>query len=568
MRRAVMGASVSAVVCLAAALIPLAAVAGATARRSPAPVPVVRVDLHATYARLLSKERDEPKAIAYARGRHGPAVTPRAAAGAAACNEPACPVSYQGGQVQHSPKVYLLLWGPKWSLTGPDAEYLDHFLSGLGVELQDSWSTTTVQYGDATGHPTFSTSVLQGVFQDQATPPHGATQEQLAAEADAFYSAHNLTDPVNTQIVVATQSGTCPAGFVNCAGGGDYCAWHSSSTVNNVPFTNLPYLPDVGASCGEGIVNTPGTYDGFSIVEGHEYAESITDPFPDSGWIDIPDPSGGEVADKCAWSGLADVPLSTGSFAMQPLWSNNANRCVQSTLITITTSSLRTGSVGDPYNATVTEDGGTAPYRWSRISGTKPPGLSFSSAGVWTGTPTAIGYYSFRLQVTDQSGATATRALSIRIAPLSVTTNSFPAGSVGTAYHATAAATDGPGPYVWSRISGTKPPGLSFSSAGVWTGTPTAKGTYSFSLQVTDHLGARATKALSITVTPLPSRRTRSRPGPSTRPTTPPWRPPVAPARTPGRGSPAPSHRAWRSREVAIGVARRPSQAPIRSQSG
>ena len=38
------------------------------------------------------------------------------------------------------------------------------------------------------------------------------------------------------------------------------------------------------------------------MVAGHEYAESITDPFPDSGWYDSNDNvSGGEIGDKCAW---------------------------------------------------------------------------------------------------------------------------------------------------------------------------------------------------------------------------------------------------------------------------
>jgi hypothetical protein len=46
-----------------------------------------------------------------------------------------------------------------------------------------------------------------------------------------------------------------------------------------------------------------------------------------------------------------------------------------------------------------------------------------------------------------------------------------------------------------------KPPGLSFSTTGVWSGKPTAKGTYSFTVQVTDKTGKKVTKALKIVIT-------------------------------------------------------------------
>jgi len=68
----------------------------------------------------------------------------------------------------------------------------------------------------------------------------------------------------------------------------------------------------------------------FSIVGGHEYAETITDPYPNSGWLDG---RGAENGDKCAWissgTGAAqDISLSTGKFAVQSLWSNATSSCV------------------------------------------------------------------------------------------------------------------------------------------------------------------------------------------------------------------------------------------------
>lgn len=103
--------------------------------------------------------------------------------------------------------------------------------------------------------------------------------------------------------------------------------------ANVIAFTDLPYMTDAGASCGQNFVNSgsAGTLDGVSIVSGHEYAEAMTDPQPSTGWVDV---NGQENGDKCAWiapgtpGGSADITLLTGTFAVQSLWSNAVDGCV------------------------------------------------------------------------------------------------------------------------------------------------------------------------------------------------------------------------------------------------
>ena len=56
------------------------------------------------------------------------------------------------------------------------------------------------------------------------------------------------------------------------------------------------------------------------------------------------------------------------------------------------------------------------PFTWSVHSGTLPPGLSLSSAGAITGTPTAAGTFHFTLKVVDARRRTARQAQSITIA--------------------------------------------------------------------------------------------------------------------------------------------------------
>jgi photosystem II stability/assembly factor-like uncharacterized protein len=86
--------------------------------------------------------------------------------------------------------------------------------------------------------------------------------------------------------------------------------------------------------------------------------------------------------------------------------------------LTITTTSLASGTLGVSYSDTLTATGGFPPYTWSIISGSFPGGLSLNSAtGVISGTPTISGTFNFTAQVTDgfHPNNTYTKALSITI---------------------------------------------------------------------------------------------------------------------------------------------------------
>ena len=278
------------------------------------------------------------------------------------------------GVTSGTPKVYLVFWGSQWGTEATDtsgnatftgdvdngAPYMQQLFKGLGTG-GELWSGTMTQYCDGSavssgattcpsgashvGYPTGG--ALAGVWYDNsAAAPSAATGNQIGAEAvRAAGHFGNTTAAANryAQYVVLSPHGTNPDNYQSQG----FCAWHDwngdtsltggavPSSYGDIAFTNMPYVMDVGSTCGQGFVNTPGTLDGYSIVEGHEYAETVTDQNPAGGWTNqqlLSTYNGEENGDECAWissgqGAAANVSTAQGSFPMQSTWSNDTNRC-------------------------------------------------------------------------------------------------------------------------------------------------------------------------------------------------------------------------------------------------
>jgi serine protease len=312
----------------------------------------------------------------WARQHPGAATASPAAAGGAGAAS-AHNVRYGGGNdgigvTTGDERVYLVFFGSQWGTQGTngngdvtlsgdpsgEAPYLQEMFKGLGTG-NEQWSGVMTQYceGVAAGAQTCPAraphvayphgGALAGVWVDEgAASPAQATGHQLAQEAiDAATHFGNTTaaDNRDASYVILSPTGTHPDGF-DTQSGQDFCAWHDwngdttlsggavPSPDGDVAFTNMPYVTDAGVNCGANFVRSgsAGKLDGVSIVTGHEYAETITDQNPAGGWVDL---GGEETADKCAWippkpataGSAAVLQLSTGAFAMQSVWANNAN---------------------------------------------------------------------------------------------------------------------------------------------------------------------------------------------------------------------------------------------------
>jgi len=366
------------------------------------------------------------------------------------------------GVTTGTPKVYIVFYGSQWGTAGTDANSnmtftgdskgeaprVQQLMKGIGTN-NETWSGVMTQYceGIAAGASTCPSTAAHvgyptggayaGVWYDNsAAAPSQATGHQLAAEAvKAAGHFGNTTGASNrsAQYVIASPTGTHPDGFNTISA--NWCAWHdwngdttlgggaAASSYGDVAFTNLPYLTDMGSSCGQNYVNagTSGTLDGVTIVEGHEYAETITDQNPAGGWIDS---AGYENADKCAWNGVGgtggaqNVAFADGSFAMQATYSNDITGCQIShavvgsggggttNTVTVTNPGNQTSTVGTAASLTLqATDSGGAAVTWTSTA--LPAGLSLNASnGVISGTPTTAGTTSVTATAKDSTGAT------------------------------------------------------------------------------------------------------------------------------------------------------------------
>lgn len=168
--------------------------------------------------------------------------------------------------------------------------------------------------------------------------------------------------------------------------------------------------------------------------------------------------------------------------------------------LTVTTTTLPNGALTSAYSGRVSATGGTPPYTWS--AGGLPAGLSLDpNSGNITGTPTELGTFTVNFTVTDSNkvAAGANIDLTINAAPLKITTTDIPPAQLGQSFTADFGATGGTTPYTWTATG--LPSGVTFSSAGILGGTPSALGMFPIVVTVSDVNKVMVSEPLNLVVT-------------------------------------------------------------------
>ncbi|MCG3149754.1 MAG: hypothetical protein PCFJNLEI_03219 [Verrucomicrobiae bacterium] len=210
---------------------------------------------------------------------------------------------------------------------------------------------------------------------------------------------------------------------------------------------------------------------------------------------------------------LSGTPLSGSTvFTVTVTDANGCQKAITYTLvlanncptISVTPVSLANGFAGAAYNQALSASGGVAPHSFSMFSGALPSGLTLSAAGVISGAPTTTGTVSFTVAALDSSGCAGFQTYSLATVCATITVNPAQVltGTVGQAYSQTITATGGVAPQTFAVTGGALPSGLALETTGELSGTPTAAGTFAFTVTATDSTGCTGSRLYSLVVIP------------------------------------------------------------------
>jgi len=184
--------------------------------------------------------------------------------------------------------------------------------------------------------------------------------------------------------------------------------------------------------------------------------------------------------------------------------------------IAIVNPSVKPATVGQPYTETLAAKqvaslnsltGPDVQATWSLESGALPAGITLSTSGVLSGTPTSEGSYEFDVRA-YKAGPEDTETFTLTVRQPVIVKSPLgpvqrPGSEVGIRFGKTFTATGGSGTYTWALVSGALPPGVALNpTRGTITGTPQTAGNFAFGLTATDSEGRVANASAALVVAP------------------------------------------------------------------
>jgi hypothetical protein len=397
------------------------------------------------------------------------------------------PLTYHGGSVMHTNKVYAIYWVPPGqSVSANYKSIIDGYFTNVAADSGTTTNlyATSAEYTDGGGAAAYNTRFNGSIVDTQPFPSSGCTNTnpatgsafpvcltdaQITAEIDRVGVAQNWVRDGSAIYFMFTPKnvGTCMSGTTCFAT--YFCAYHSAFGNGHGTFVyaNMPYDAST-STCGLGGVAQPNGDDADLTlnVTSHEHMEAITDPYGNA-WFDS---GGNENGDRCAWtfgsslggsgSTAWNQAIGSGHYMLQLEWSNATSSCV-----------------GNEPSAPVNS---VAPS----ISGSTTVGSTLTVAnGTWTNSPTSYQYAWQRCTptcagITGAKSQTYTLVQADSGATIKALVWALNAGGHGAAWTAASAAVTAgtvPANTVAPSVSGTTTVGSTLTvDPGTWTNGPTS----------------------------------------------------------------------------------------------
>jgi hypothetical protein len=172
------------------------------------------------------------------------------------------------------------------------------------------------------------------------------------------------------------------------------------------------------------------------------------------------------------------------------------------TALTISPTTITSGAVNVAYSpVTFAATGTTGTVTFAVSAGPLPRGMTLTSAGVLSGTPTQGGTFSFTLTAADSAGDSGSQNYSLQIAcpTITVTPTTLPTDTSGTAFSPVTFTESGGIGVATFTESGALPTGMTFAAA-VLSGTPTQAGSFPLQITATDSASCTGTTSDTLTI--------------------------------------------------------------------
>jgi uncharacterized protein YhjY with autotransporter beta-barrel domain len=170
--------------------------------------------------------------------------------------------------------------------------------------------------------------------------------------------------------------------------------------------------------------------------------------------------------------------------------------------IALTPTALPDATTRIAYRQAITATGGAGSYSYAVTAGALPGGLTLSTDGTLSGSPTAAGSFTFTIAATDANGNVGAQGYTIAVQSPAITLApvSLADGTVGTAYAGRVTATGGSGGFGYSVTAGALPAGIALATDGTLSSTPIAGGSYTFTVTATDADGNTGNRAYTLAI--------------------------------------------------------------------